>query len=68
MGSTAGEAWLVHHTAQGRELLTAQEHCTDHGANAPRITHRVIRALTGQDGVGRGRDHPSQTLSCKLFN
>lgn len=37
-GSASGEAQLVHLTAEGRELLAAQEHCTDRGANAPRIT------------------------------
>lgn len=66
------EAWLIQPTPVGRELLAAQEHCTDHGPNTLRITHCLEElgppgAQTCQGDMGGGRDSPSCTLTCKLF-
>lgn len=35
------EARLMQPTPVGRELLAAQEHCTDYGPNVPGITHHL---------------------------
>ena len=59
-----GKARLMHPTPAGRELLAAQEHCTDHGPNTTRITHRLEElgppgALDMSGWRGR-REGPSQ--------
>lgn len=51
----------------------AQEHCTDHGPNIPRISHHLEElepwgALTCQGGASRGRDRPSHTLTFTIFS